>query len=168
MAHSARFTAEVWREVLGAPMVAAFAVTAADPGGLVGAVQEGAAAASAMARARREAADGSLVAEILAAYETAEGRRALREGIRELARGKKPAEATEAAVTRLGALARAVAEAVPEEAPSFRRWLRDVATQVAEAGTEGGFLGFGGEKVSEAERRTLAEIDAALGLAPGA
>jgi hypothetical protein len=34
---------------------------------------------------------------------------------------------------------------------------------VADASTEGGFLGFGGVKVSEAEKATLAEIAAALG-----
>ena len=33
---------------------------------------------------------------------------------------------------------------------------------VAEAGTEGGILGFGGVKVSDAERATLAEIDKTL------
>jgi hypothetical protein len=36
---------------------------------------------------------------------------------------------------------------------------------VAEASKEGGFLGFGGVQVSEAERTTLAEISAALNLA---
>jgi hypothetical protein len=34
---------------------------------------------------------------------------------------------------------------------------------VAEASKEGGFLGFGGVQVSEAEKATLAEIAAALG-----
>jgi hypothetical protein len=35
---------------------------------------------------------------------------------------------------------------------------------VAEASTEGGFLGFGGVRVSEAEKATLAEISGALGV----
>jgi hypothetical protein len=34
---------------------------------------------------------------------------------------------------------------------------------VAEASKEGGFLGFGGVQVSEAEKATLAEIATALG-----
>ena len=34
---------------------------------------------------------------------------------------------------------------------------------MADAGNEGGFLGFGGVAVSDAERATLAEISAALG-----
>jgi hypothetical protein len=34
---------------------------------------------------------------------------------------------------------------------------------VAEAGTEGGFLGFGGVNVSDAEKATLGEISKILG-----
>jgi len=37
-----------------------------------------------------------------------------------------------------------------------------VSQAVAEAASEGGFLGFGGVKVSEAEKATLAEITTAL------
>jgi hypothetical protein len=42
-------------------------------------------------------------------------------------------------------------------------WLYAVAERTAEAGKEGGFLGFGGVAVSDAERATLLEIHAALG-----
>jgi hypothetical protein len=167
MTHRERFSEADWAGVIAAPMVASFAVTAGDPGGLVGAVQEAAATARALGQARREAAEGSLVAEVIAAWGDADSRTRLREGIRELARGKSPAEATAAAVARLGEIARSVEAAAPDEAPAFKAWLRDIAQKVAEAGTEGGFLGFGGEKVSEAERRTLAEIDGALA-GPGA
>ena len=51
----------------------------------------------------------------------------------------------------------------PEDAPAFKAWLQDLAQKAAEAGTEGGFLGFGGVAVSDAEKATLAEIARALG-----
>ena len=51
----------------------------------------------------------------------------------------------------------------PSEAKAFKDWLNQIANLVAEAGVEGGFLGFGGVKVSDAERATLAEISTALG-----
>ena len=51
----------------------------------------------------------------------------------------------------------------PEDAAAFKVWLLQVAQKAAEAGTEGGFLGFGGVAVSDAEKATLAEISAALG-----
>lgn len=156
------FTDEEWAAVLGAPMMAGFAVTAADPGGLVGVFQESAALARSMADAKAGAAEGSLTAEIVAAYQTSEGRGAARDAVRGLTRGKKPAEATEAAVAELGRVAALVRAKAPGDAAAFTGWLRDTAQKVAEAGTEGGFLGFGGEKVSDAERRTLADIDAAL------
>ncbi len=50
------------------------------------------------------------------------------------------------------------------EAAEYREWVMGVATAVAKAAKEGGFLGFGGDEVSEPEEQTLAEISTALGL----
>ena len=47
---------------------------------------------------------------------------------------------------------------LPLSSLGFKGWPR----KAAEAGTEGGFLGFGGVAVSDAEKATLAEISAAL------
>lgn len=159
MALKDAFTDEEWHAVIRAPMVASFAITAADPGGLWGAVREAGAAAGALRAARDE---GDLPAEIVAAYETSEGRSIAREGVTQLARGKSPAEGTEAAIAELGRIAGIVDAKIPAEAPHFKDWLREIARKVAEAGTEGGFLGFGGVKVSDAEKMALADIDAAL------
>jgi hypothetical protein len=156
------FTPEEWTDVALAPILASFAVTAADPSGLIGLFRESSATAWSM-KAMKEPA-GTLASGIVAAYEDAEARGAIRGAIRELARGKTPAEATTAAIARLAEAARLVATKAPGEADAFRAWISETAASVAEASTEGGFLGFGGEKVSEAERRTLAEIDTALGL----
>jgi hypothetical protein len=48
---------------------------------------------------------------------------------------------------------------------SFKGRLRQINQHVAEASTEGGFLGFGGVPVSESEKATLTEISSALRLA---
>jgi hypothetical protein len=105
------FAPEEWARVVGAPMLAAIAVTAAEPGGLWGAVKEGAAVAGAL-RAARGIADNPLIAEIVAAYDTAEGRDLARGVLKAEARGKKPAEVVEAAIGELGAVAALVAEPV--------------------------------------------------------
>jgi len=157
------FTEEEWARVIEAPLVAGLAVTAADPGGLIGAVQESAGLAGSIKSAGDSAAEGSLVSEVIEAYKTGEGRKTARDGAMALIKGRKPAEACDAAVERLGETAELVGAKAPGEAADFRSFLRGVAQRVAEAGTEGGFLGFGGEKVSDAERKTLADIDAALG-----
>ena len=155
------FTAEEWARVVAAPMLAGIAVTAADPGGIWGAVKESVAVAGAVRAAKADA--DPLVAEIAAAYETPEGRELARGALKTQATGKAPAAVVEAAIAELAAVAGLVAARAPEAAPGFRDWLKAVATRVAEAGSEGGFLGFGGEKVSAAETATLDRIAAALG-----
>ena len=45
---------------------------------------------------------------------------------------------------------------------AYKAWLQDVARKVAEAGTEGGFMGFGGVKVSDAEKATLDRLATSL------
>ena len=150
-----------WARVVGAPMLAGIAVTAAEPGGLWGAVKESVAVAGGVREGR--GGDNPLIAEIAAAYETAEGRDLARGVLKSQARGRPPAAVVEAAVTELGAVAALVAAKAPEAAPGFKAWLQAIAGKVAEAGSEGGFLGFGGEKVSPAERATLERIAAALG-----
>ena len=156
------FAPEEWARVVGAPMLAGIAVTAAEPGGLWGAVKESMAVAGAL-REGKGAAANPLVAEVVAAYETSEGRDLARGVLKAEARGRKPAEVVEAAVRELGAVAALVAQKAPEAAPGFRDWLKAIAARVAEAGTEGGFLGFGGEKVSATEKATLDRIATALG-----
>ncbi len=162
MAFRDEFAPQDWARVVGAPMLAGMAVTAADPGGLWGAVKESAAAAGALRGAGGPDGDNALVAEIVAAYGTAEGRDMARDVLKERARGRKPAEVVEAALAELGAVAALVTSKAPEAAPGFKAWLAEIARKVAEAGSEGGFLGFGGVKVSEAEKATLARLGTAL------
>jgi len=45
----------------------------------------------------------------------------------------------------------------------YRTLIMNVATAVAEAAKEGGFLGIGAKQVSDAERAAVAEIKAAIG-----
>lgn len=162
MALKDSFAAEEWARVVAAPMVAGIAVTAADPGGLIGALRESFAVAGAVQQAKA-AGSAPLLSEIAAAYDSAEGREMARSVLREQAAGKAPAAIVDAALSELRAAAEIVAAKVPDAAPAFRDWLKAVAGKVAEAGTEGGFLGFGGEKVSATEKATLDRIAAAVG-----
>ena len=52
----------------------------------------------------------------------------------------------------------------PADAAAFKGWLRQISQHVAEAAAEGGFLGFGGVAVSDAEKATLMEISGVLKL----
>ncbi len=157
-----KFTETDWAAVLEAPMLAGLAITAADPGGLIGAVQESAAMAGSLKDASTEDGTGTLAAEVAEAYKTSEGRSAAMDGVKALVKGKKPPEITDAAVARLSEILGLVKTSAPEEAPAFADFLVETATRTAEAAKEGGFLGFGGEAVSEAEKKTLGDIKAAL------
>jgi hypothetical protein len=53
-------------------------------------------------------------------------------------------------------------KAKPDEAQAFKQWLVSVSQKVAEAAKEGGFLGFGGTRVSEQETSALRDLTAAL------
>ena len=48
---------------------------------------------------------------------------------------------------------------------AFGRWLLAAAQAAADAGKEGGFLGFGAERVSAGEQQMLDQVRAALGVA---
>ncbi len=52
------------------------------------------------------------------------------------------------------------AKSTPEDVRAYGDLLLDIARRTAEAAREGGFLGFGGEQVNDAERATIADIEA--------
>ncbi|HOX95187.1 MAG TPA: hypothetical protein PKV09_10370, partial [Syntrophales bacterium] len=53
-------------------------------------------------------------------------------------------------------------KATPEEARAYKLMVMTVAEKAANAAKEGGFLGFGGVRVSSAEQSFLNEVKAAL------
>jgi hypothetical protein len=79
MANKTSFSTEEWQQLLASPMVAAMAVTAADPSGLFGLVKEGFAASGALASARSDAAANPLIKAVVAEFETSQGRTAARD-----------------------------------------------------------------------------------------
>ena len=159
MSFREKFSQADWDRIVAAPMLAGIAMTAADPGGLWGAVRESTAAASGIRSAKDS---GGLTAEVASAYENKDDRTSARNLLMGEVKGKKPAEIVEAALAELGAIKGMIAAQAPGEAAGFATWIADVAKRVAEAGTEGGFMGFGGEKVSETERATLDRLNSAL------
>jgi hypothetical protein len=67
-----------------------------------------------------------------------------------------------------GAVALLEQKATPDELEAYKRFALTVAQRAAEADKSGGFLGVGGEKVSDSERAALADVAAALGTEPPA
>jgi hypothetical protein len=140
------------------------AVSLADPSGLIGMTKEGLASGSALLAAKTDANANALVKAVVADFETAGGRSAAREAIKTTVTGKQPAEMKAALLETLGRTASILDAKAAADAPAFKAWLVQISKRVAEAATEGGFLGFGGVRVSDAEKATLDEISRALGL----
>jgi hypothetical protein len=162
MADKTSFTPEEWKQLLESPMLASMAVTAAEPSGLWGMLKESFAAGGVLARAKTDAGANALIKAVVADFGSAEGRGAARDGLQARLKGSKPAEVKDKAIAGLRQVAALVDAKAPGDAAAFKSWLQSVGQHVAEAAKEGGFLGFGGVQVSDAEKATLAEISSAL------
>src|SRR5215208_2431969 len=162
MANKANFTPEEWTKLLESPMMAGLAITAAEPSGLWGLLKESLSSGWALLEAKTSGPN-ELIKAVATDFGTGEGRAAARDGLQTRLSGSKPAEVRDKAIAALREAAAIVDAKAPGEAAAFKNWLKQIAQKTAEASTEGGFLGFGGVQVSEAEKSTLAEISSALG-----
>ena len=163
MVSKAAFTAEEWNQVLGGVFMAGFAVTAADPSGLWGLLKETFASGRALMEAKSNASASELSKAIVSDMETSEGRSAAQAYVKGRLQGAKREEIKQRAIDALRSAAAVVDQKAPSDATAYKAWLLQIANSVAEASKEGGFLGFGGVDVSDAEKATLSEISAALG-----
>jgi hypothetical protein len=166
MANKANFTPEEWTKLLESPMMAGLAITAAEPSGLWGLLKESFSGGLALLEARTSGAN-ELIKAIASDFGTSEGRAAVQDDVRTRLLGRKPGEIRDAAIASLREAAAVLDAKAPAEAAAVKGWLTQIAQKAAEASTEGGFLGFGGVQVSEAEKATLAEIAGALGAPTG-
>jgi hypothetical protein len=164
MATKADFTPDEWKTLLQSPLLVGIAVSAADPSGLFGMLKESMASASALVRAKSDPNADELVKAIASDFETSEGRRHAQEGLKALLGGGQAADIKVKAVDALKSLSALLDSKTPRDALAYKTWLASVAKSVAEAASEGGFLGYGGVQVSDAEKATLADISTALGV----
>ena len=84
-------------------------------------------------------------------------------GLRQhLAGASKPADAVQRSLANLKEVSAILDAKAPQDAAGFKTWLKTISQNVADASSEGGFLGIGGAQVSDAEKATLADISKAL------
>lgn len=167
MANKSSFTPEEWSRLVASPVVASMAITAADPGGLWSLLQESMSGGWALLEAKQDAQANPLVKAVADDIVNTETRNSVRESFQAQFKGSQFADIKRKAIEELGAVSSLLDAKAPDEAAAFKSWLWSVAQKSAEAGKEGGFLGFGGVAVSDAEKATLAEISTALGTHTG-
>jgi hypothetical protein len=163
MAGKTDFTPEEWARLAASPMVAAMAITAADPSGLWGLLKEAMSSGWVLMEAKQDASANPLAKAIADDIADPATRTATRDRLQAQFKGLQVQDIKNSAITELRAVASLVDAKAPGDVAGFKTWLQHVAQKAAEAGNEGGFLGFGGVQVSDAEKATLGEISGALG-----
>lgn len=163
MTHKAAFTPEEWTQLRILPSLVSGGVSAADPGGLIGAFKE----ATAGMKAMYESLQQSNIELMKALFEDhsrpdmPDPKALLGEG----ARDQQIANFKAAVGAQIDQAMKLLDQkALPAEALAYKQMLMQVAERAANAAKEGGFLGFGGVKVSEAEQSYLNELGKMLRL----
>jgi hypothetical protein len=154
------YGADQWKAIAGAPVAAGLLMTLADPSGVMGITKEALAAGRAISDSAG-AETPEVVRSIAESVKSAGGRPELPD----VPRGDR-AKTTEALLAVIKTAVAAVETKSPAEAAPFKTWLVSVATKVAHASKEGGFLGFGGTQVSEDEQAALKSLADTLGVKP--
>jgi hypothetical protein len=149
MTSKAAFNAEEWSEISTAPYLGALLMISASRGGTV---RETVAISRAYESARQHY-EGEFFGQLLStppAFDPASA--------------PKTQDELRAAASAMLRRATASLErsATPDEVNNYKRFVYFVAETVARAHREGGFLGIGGQEVSEAEQAVLDEIAAIL------
>src|SRR5262245_25307951 len=154
MANKQSFKPEEWTKILESTVLAGMAVSAAEPSGLWGALKEAFASSSALAAAKTNTGSSELVKSVVADFETKEGRAAIKEALRQhLAGATKPADAVQRSLANLKEVSAILNAKAPQDAPAFKAWLQTISKNMAEASSEGGFLGIVGVQVSDTRRQ---------------
>jgi nucleoside-diphosphate-sugar epimerase len=157
---SAAFTDEERARLGRAPLVAATAITLSDPSGPFAAARETSAALKTLLEAARDAGHGEFVHAVA---QSVAGTNPLA-GFRPDRRDPLPEIYDE--LRAVNALLER--KASREDAAEYRDWIRTAAQRAAQAAVEGGFLGFGGERVSEREQHMLDNLGEIFGAPRGA
>jgi hypothetical protein len=165
MAKQDTFSSEEWTLLRLTPSLVAGGTAAADPSGLFSSVKESFAGAKTMAEAFKTNSGLELFAA-LAADRSIPGMPDPKSMLGAGSREQLMTNLKNAVLERVrSTVDLVVAKATPAEAQAYKSMLVSVAEQAANASKEGGFLGFGGVRVSDKEQAFIAEVKAAAGIA---
>jgi len=152
------FTPEEWKKIVAAAPMVGLAVTCASPNGPWGVMKEMLSMGMAMAEMLQKGSSNPLIADLAVDLKARETKPEPPQNL------KDPEQCKDAALQHVRAVNGILDSKVKgPEGDEFKRWLVTVAHRVAEAANEGGLFGFGGERVSEAEKSVVRQIAFALG-----
>jgi len=148
-----------WKAVTAAPVAAGLLITLSDASGPLGIAKE----AMAVGKAIADSATSDVPDVVKAIAETAKA--GTRPELPDVPSGDR-AKTRDTLLALIRTAVGAVEARSPAEAQGYKVWLSSVATKVAQAAKEGGFLGFGGTVVSSDEQAALKQLADVLGVSP--
>jgi hypothetical protein len=154
MTKRADFNAEEWSTIVNGPVYAGMRVIGADRGGTL---RESMAMGRAYQAARERHGESELLDELVKSPPSIDADQLRSAG------GNIAAVVSQQLRDAMAALE---AKASPGEVDAYKKFVMMVAQAAAGAHKEGGFLGVGGQQISDAENRALDEISTALGAPP--
>ena len=150
-----------WQLLLDVPPLVGTAVMVAGRSGL-GTMKEALAVASGVMTAKEGFENNELIHALVDGRLHDKDRSSVESRSPEI-RAKHPEELIDYTLEKCSEVATLLeAKSTAAEAAEYKKWAMSVGEKVANAAKEGGFLGIGGERVSEAERDVLRRVAAAL------
>jgi hypothetical protein len=162
MAKKTDFTPQEWETLRDAPHLVMLSVATAGASGIFGSLKEAFAPAGAIVEAAKSNN------ELMRALCDREELKAAQQSIRDTVKvGTDVNQLRDQLQTLAADKARAATAILQQKAATadldaYRTLLVDIADRTAQAAKEGGFLGFGGERVSENEKAVISKIKQAL------
>jgi hypothetical protein len=144
-----RYSPDQWSRVRLGPVAAAGLIIGASPSGVVGTVKEVKALASAINDIRSTTTPTSI-------FNLASDKPVTADELKSLPKDRS------ALIALVRESVAAVASNSPGESAAYGQFLVDLVTNVASASKEGGFLGIGGTRISEAEQAAIDQIKAVV------
>lgn len=161
-----QFSDDEWYLVSSVPSMVGAAMAGAGKSGIIGTAKEAMASMKTVVAGKNEYPDNELIGAVLPKAESFSDAKEQAGAFREKAMAqiserniKSPEDFNRYMLEDAGKAIALVKERRGEkEANEYQEWCINVAKKVAEAASEGGFMGFGGEQVSEGEKALMAEL----------
>jgi hypothetical protein len=161
VATKVEFSNEEWEVLRDAPHSVAIAVAVAGASGIFGSLKEAMASAGAIVEALK--GDNALLRDICSREEMKAAQKSLRNGMEVTDIDSLRKQLKNSATDRVAAAVTLLNQkGFTEDLEAYKSFMEEIGNRVALAAKEGGFLGFGGERVSEGEREVLAKLGDAL------
>lgn len=161
-----QFSDDEWFLISSVPSMVGAAMAGAGKSGIIGTAKEAMASMKSMVAGKNDYPDNELINGVLVKAESFSDAKEKAGAYREKAMAQfkeqnisSPEEFNSYMLDNAGkAIALVKEKRGDKEASEYQAWCINVAEKVAEAASEGGFMGFGGEQISDGERALMTEL----------